>query len=60
MTNCYVFSILTYGAEAWTVTQPLEKNLEAFKMWCMRRIARESEKEKVTNEEVLEHLNTKR
>ena len=27
MTNCYVFSILIYGAEAWTLTKPLEKNL---------------------------------
>ena len=25
-----------YGA--WTLTKPLEKNLEAFEMWCMRRI----------------------
>ena len=60
MTNCYVFSILMYGAEAWTLTKPLEKNLEAFEMWCMRRIARVSWKEKVTNEQVLERLNTNR
>ena len=60
MTNCYVFSILMYGAEAWTLTKPLEKNIEAFEMWCMRRIARISWKEKVTNKEVLERLNTNR
>ena len=60
MTNSYVFSILMYGAEALTLTKPLENNLEAFEMWCMRRIARVSWKEKVTNEEVIEHLNTNR
>ena len=38
MTNCYVFSILMYGAEAWTLTKPLEKNIEAFEMWCMRQL----------------------
>ena len=40
MTNYYVFSILMYGAEASTLTKPLEKNIEAFEMWCMRRIVR--------------------
>ena len=60
MKNCYVFSILMYGAEAWTLTKPLEKNLEPFQMWCMRRIERVSWKEKVTNEQVLERLNTNR
>ena len=45
MTNCYIFSILMYSAEAWTLTKPLEKNLEAFKMWCMRTIVRVGWKE---------------
>ena len=49
-----------YGAEPMTVKKPLEKNIEAFEMWCLRGIARKSWKEKVTNEEVLEHLNTNR
>ena len=38
MTNCYVFSILMFGAEAWTLTKPLEKKIEAFEMWCMRQL----------------------
>ena len=53
MTNSYDFSILMYSAEAWTLTKPLEKNIEAFEMWCMRLIAGVSLKEKVTNEVVL-------
>ena len=60
MTNSYDFSILMYSAEAWTLTKPLEKNIEAFKMWCLTIIARISWKKKVTNEEVLEPLNSNR
>ena len=60
LTNCYVFSILMYGAETWTLTKPLEKNIEAFEMWCLRRIARISWKEKVTNNDVLLRLGTSR
>ena len=60
MTNCYVFSILMYGAEELNLTMPLEKNLEALETLCMRRIVRVSCKEKVTNDEVLEYLNTNR
>ena len=47
-----------YDAEAWTLTKQFEKNIEAFEMWCMRRIARISLKEKVTNEKVLKRLNS--
>ena len=60
LTNCYVFSILMYGAETWTITKPLEKNIEAFEMWCLRRIARISWKDKVTNADVLLRLGTSR
>jgi len=30
--NCYVFSILTYGSECWTMTQGMEKRIEAAEM----------------------------
>ena len=60
MLKCYVFSIFTYGAEAWTLTKVLENKIEAFEMWCLRRISKISWKDKVSNEDVLIKLNTER
>ena len=58
--KCYVFSELTYGSEAWTLTKALEKRVEAFEMWCLRRIGNISWRDKIKNETVLDKLHTKR
>ncbi|CAG9832895.1 unnamed protein product [Diabrotica balteata] len=51
--RCYVFSVLLYGAEAWTLTDTTIKKLEAFKMWLYRRMLRISWTARITNKEVL-------
>ena len=56
--NCYVRSIFTYGCEAWTLSEVLEAKIDAFEMWCFRRMGRISWKDKITNNEVLEKLGT--
>ena len=58
--NCYIMSIFTYGCEAWTLTEVLENKIDAFEMWCYRRIGRISWKDRITNDEVLEIINTNR
>lgn len=54
--KCYVFSILLYGAESWTLTETMCKRLEAFEMWTYRRMLRISWVDKVRNTEVLNQL----
>ena len=51
--KCYVFPVLLYGAEAWTMIEQLIKKLSAFEMWLYRRILRISCTDHITNEEVL-------
>ena len=58
--TCYVFSVFGYGAEAWTLTKVLEKKIDAFEMWCLRKMGGISYKDRVTNEEVLKRLKTQR
>ncbi|CAG9833270.1 unnamed protein product [Diabrotica balteata] len=36
--RCYVFSVLLYGVESWTLNEDMCKRLEAFEMWLYRRI----------------------
>ena len=60
MLNCYIYSILTYGCETWTLTKVLRDKLEASEMWFLRRIGKISWKQKITNEQVLQQFGTKR
>ncbi|KAI5734561.1 hypothetical protein M8J77_007970 [Diaphorina citri] len=54
--KCYVFSTLLYGAEVWTLKKNNEKNINAFEMWCYRRMLRIPWTDKVTNVEVLRRM----
>ncbi|CAG9835438.1 unnamed protein product [Diabrotica balteata] len=58
--KCYVFPVLLYGMEAWTMTVTLTKKVEAFEMWSYRHILRISWTEHVTNEEVLRRIGKER
>ena len=51
--KCYVWPILLYGCESWTTNAETQKNIEAFEMWCLRRMQRISYTAHKTNEEVL-------
>jgi exonuclease III len=56
--NCYVFSVLNYGCESWTWYKKMERKVDAFEMWCYRRILKISWKDKITNKEVLKRMHT--
>lgn len=50
----YVWSILLYGCECWTLTKDTERRLEATEMWFLRRILKISWTEKKSNKDVME------
>ncbi|XP_045542444.1 uncharacterized protein LOC123723524 [Papilio machaon] len=58
--KCYIWSILLYGCEAWTIKENLRKGIEAFEIWAYRRMLAISWTHKVSNEEVLRRVNQKR
>lgn len=57
LARCYVFSVLLYGVESWTLTQNTSNRLEAFEMWVYRRILRISWTDRISNERVLQMVN---
>jgi hypothetical protein len=57
---CYVISTLMYASETWIINVADMKKLEAFEMWCLRKMLRVSYKEHKTNEEVMKVANHKR
>lgn len=54
--KCYVYSVLLYGVEVWTLTQASEKKIDAFEMWIYRRLMTISWVDYVTNAEVLQRI----
>jgi len=52
----YVWSIMPYGSETWTIAKEEQRRIEAFEMWCYRRMFKISWTGMVTNKEVLERM----
>ena len=60
--NCYVFSVLKYDCESWTVNKNLMKRINTFEQWsqwCYRMMLKISWKNKVPNTEVLKRVGEK-
>ncbi len=58
--QAYVWSILQYGCESWTLKRSLERRIEAAEMWLLRKMMRIPWTVKMTNVQVLRLANTKR
>jgi hypothetical protein len=56
----YVWSIMLYGNKTWTIAKAERRRIEAFKMWCFRRMLKISWTDMVSNEEVLERMSVRR
>ena len=56
--NSLVFSIVTYGAESWTMKKRDECKISAFETWAWRRLLGISWRDKVSNDQVLRNINT--
>ena len=53
--NCYIYPVLMYGSETWTLASDTKKRLESCKMWFLRRMMKIPWTDRVSNEEVLTH-----
>ena len=58
--KCYIWSVLLYGCEAWTLSSATTNNLEAAEMWFYRRMLRISYTAHETNISVLKRVGQKR
>jgi hypothetical protein len=58
--KAYVWSVMTYGSEIWTLGRQEKKRLEAAEMWLLRRVNRTSWMDRKSNEEALKAINEKR
>ena len=40
LVKAIVFSVVMYGCESWTVKKAEHRRIDAFELWCLRRLLR--------------------
>ena len=58
--DLYIYPIVLYGAETWTMYKGTSDKIQALEMWILRRMLKISWKDKVSNKEVLSRIGVKR
>ena len=52
-----VFPEVTYGCESWTINKAEHQRIEAFELWCQRRLLRVPWTVRRSNQSVLQEIN---
>ena len=52
-----VFPVATYGCESWTIKKAEHQRIDAFKLWCWRRLLRVPWTAKRSNQSILKEIN---
>jgi hypothetical protein len=55
--KCYIWSIVKYACETWTINKPLENKINSFEMWCFRLVLRIPWTSHTSNQQVLTQIN---
>ena len=53
-----VFPIVMYGCESWTIKQAEHQRIDAFQLWCWRRLLRVPWTPKRSNQSILKEIST--
>ena len=52
-----VFPVATYGCESWTIKKAEHQRIDAFKLWCWRRLLRVPRTARRSNQSILKEIN---
>ena len=52
-----VFPVVTYGCESWTIKNAVCRRIDAFKLWCWRRLLRIPWTARRSNQSILREIN---
>ena len=56
LVKAMVFPVVMYGCESWTVKKVEHRRIDAFELWCWRRLLRVSWTEERTNQSILKEI----
>ena len=54
-----VFPVVTYGCESWTIKKTELQRIDAFELWCWRRLLRVPWTARISNQSILKEISTK-
>ena len=54
-----VFPVVMYGYESWTIKKAEHKRIDAFELWCLRRLSKVSWTARRSNKSILKEINPK-
>ena len=56
LVKAMVFPVVTYGCESWTIKKTECQRIDAFELWCWRRLLRVPWTERVSNQSILKEI----
>ena len=58
LVKAMVFPVVTYGCESWTVKKAERRRMDAFELWCWRRLLRVPWTARRSNQSILKEIST--
>ena len=55
--NLLVFPVVMYGCESWTIRKAERQRIDAFELWCWRRLLRVPWTARQSNQSILKEIN---
>ena len=56
LVKAMVFPVVMYGCESWTIKKAEHQRIDAFELWCWRRLLRVSWTERKANQSILKEI----
>ena len=56
LVKAMVFPVVMYGCESWTVKKPEHRRIDAFELWCWRRLLRVTWTARRSNQSILKEI----
>ena len=56
LAKAMVFTVVTYGCEVWTVKKAEHQSIDAFELWCWRRLLRVPWTARISNQSILKEI----
>ena len=56
LVKAMVFPVVMYGCESWTVKKAVRRRIDAFELWCWRRLLRVPWTERRSNQSILKEI----
>ena len=56
LVKAMVFPVVMYGCESWTVKKAERQRIDAFELWCWRRLLRVPWTERRSNQSILKEI----